>query len=139
MSLIYTIGQSNLSTQSFVINLKRNSINAVCDVRSYPYSKTFPAFNRTNLQYTLLNYGILYIYFGDKLGGKEFFNNSKLLDESIIELCDIPIFDNGLAIMCSEANPYKCHREFIISEKLRKLGHNIFHIDSNGNEYKERK
>ena len=50
MSELYTIGHSNHSTENFLGLLSKHDITAVCDVRSQPYSKFNPQFNRENIQ-----------------------------------------------------------------------------------------
>ena len=43
---IHTVGHSNLSAESLVEMLKRRGITQVIDVRSTPYSRYVPQFNR---------------------------------------------------------------------------------------------
>jgi len=62
----------------------------------------------------------------DKIINKEWFNSGI---NKIIEL----IQKGNCAIMCSEENPEKCHRELIIGRRLREIGINIIHIRSNKN------
>lgn len=50
MGQLYTIGCSILTLNDFVRRLKLNHINVVADVRSVPYSRTTPQFNREVLK-----------------------------------------------------------------------------------------
>ena len=47
---IHTVGHSNLSAESLVGMLKRRGITRVIDVRSTPYSRYVPQFNRNNIR-----------------------------------------------------------------------------------------
>ena len=47
---VYTIGHSTHSTEGFIELLKRNGIEAIADVRSSPYSRHNPQFNRETLK-----------------------------------------------------------------------------------------
>jgi len=44
--VIYTIGHSDHSTEQFIGILKQHTITAVADVRSAPYSRFHPQFNK---------------------------------------------------------------------------------------------
>lgn len=51
---IYTIGHSTHSLEHFIALLRQYGINALCDVRSSPYSRMNPQFNRETGQATPL-------------------------------------------------------------------------------------
>ena len=55
---VYTIGHSNHLPEQFVELLERHAITAVGDVRSRPYSRMNPQFNRENLKRLLAARGI---------------------------------------------------------------------------------
>ena len=67
---IFTIGHSNHSLERFLKLLSQHDINAVADVRSAPYSRFCPQFNRDVLTATLRASGIGYSYLGRELGGR---------------------------------------------------------------------
>src|SRR4051812_7264740 len=67
---IWTIGHSNLSFEEFVALLTGEGIEVVVDVRSYPYSRFAPQFNREAVQRSLHAYGMRYLFLGDELGGR---------------------------------------------------------------------
>ena len=48
--MLFTIGHSNRSPEEFVGMLKENGVTAIADVRSQPYSRHMPHFNREPLQ-----------------------------------------------------------------------------------------
>ena len=58
--MIYTIGHSNMTPESFVLILKSFKIDVVVDVRSSPYSKFVSHFNRENIKKSLMENGMRY-------------------------------------------------------------------------------
>ena len=67
---ICTIGHSNLELDALISVLRENGISWVADVRSAPYSRRFPQFNRRPLAAALNAAGMRYLFLGDKIGGK---------------------------------------------------------------------
>ena len=57
---IYTIGHSTHEIKNCISLLKRHRVNAVADVRSVPYSRHYPQFNRENLIDSLRVHSIEY-------------------------------------------------------------------------------
>lgn len=139
----FTIGHSNYTMDFFIQQLISNNINYVVDVRSVPYSKHVPHFNKDNLKEILIKYNISYIYMGDLLGAR--YSDSNLLDQNgkvnfkkvsqtkkFIQGIErlIQLIENELIItlMCSEKDPFDCHRFVLISHELVKSGINVQHI-----------
>ncbi len=138
---IYTIGHSNLAFSQFVAILQKNGIELVIDVRSEPYSRYSPHFNREELKRNLKNNDISYDYQGHILGGRP---NSgalyidgrvsydKLSEESQFIRAVGQIISIGankrLAIMCSERDPINCHRALLIGKILKQEGADVLHI-----------
>ncbi|MDE3118388.1 MAG: DUF488 domain-containing protein, partial [Nitrospirota bacterium] len=120
---IYTIGHSTHSLVRFVALLKKHAIETVCDVRSHPYSRINPQFNRETLQHALKVHGIIYVFLGKELGARSgdpaAYVNGKV---SYDHLAKTGLFKNGLeriraetehhriALMCAEKEPLTCHR-----------------------------
>jgi uncharacterized protein (DUF488 family) len=69
-SILYTIGHSDHTTAAFVDLLRRHGITLVVDVRSQPYSRWAPQFNRETQARGLQDAGITYHFMGDTLGGR---------------------------------------------------------------------
>jgi uncharacterized protein (DUF488 family) len=142
---VFTIGHSNHLFSSFLELIQENNINLVVDVRSSPYSKYSPHFNKKPLQKALEDSNIEYAYFGNKIGGKprdnKFYHQDKVLyhllekddnyQDGIKDLMDL-IKDKNVVLMCSEENPYHCHRHHLISQSLLKNSFIITHIRGNG-------
>ena len=66
---IYTIGYSAFEIDKFISTLKLYGVTAISDVRSSPYSKFKPDYNREYLSKRLKENSIQYVFLGDNLGG----------------------------------------------------------------------
>ena len=69
-SSIYTIGHSNQEVEKFLALLKDKAIQVIVDVRSAPYSRYVPHFNKHAIESALNAAGLKYIFMGDMIGGK---------------------------------------------------------------------
>jgi uncharacterized protein (DUF488 family) len=117
--------------EEFIDVLKAHDIKRVVDVRRFPGSKKFPHFNKDNIEKVLPQNGIEYFYLGDLLGGfrKEGYKNytkTRKFKEGIKKLLNIAK-SAKVAIMCTEALWFRCHRRYI-SDELSKLDHDVIHI-----------
>lgn len=153
---IYTIGHSNVPASKLISLLKQHGIQVLVDVRSSPYSQYVPQFNREDLQAVLQREGLDYKYAGDYLGGRPkdptCYKNSQIPDghADFLHLVDYPAvmtkewYQKGIdrlveitlqartAIMCSEENPERCHRQHLISQTLLQKGIEVLHIRGDG-------
>jgi uncharacterized protein (DUF488 family) len=68
MNPLYTIGHSTHEIDRFIQLLQMYSISVLCDVRSSPYSRYNPQFNRENIRADLMRRKIAYVYLGRELG-----------------------------------------------------------------------
>ena len=66
----YTIGHSNHSIGQFTGLLRPHGITAVADVRSAPYSRYHPLYNKDTLTMSLEKDGIKYMFLGRELGAR---------------------------------------------------------------------
>lgn len=146
MMKIYTIGHSTQKIEEFIQILKENEIELLIDVRSSPYSKYASNFNKKELQKLILENNIIYKYLGHKVGGKPqnkkfYYKNGEInyillsktvkFKEGINEIIKLSKNSNTV-LMCSEENPYHCHRHHLIAQKLQEKGFKIIHIRNNG-------
>src|SRR5271157_6086016 len=67
---VFTIGHSTHPLERFIALLKLHRITALGDVRSKPYSRTNPQFNREDLKKELREIGIAYVFLGKELGAR---------------------------------------------------------------------
>jgi uncharacterized protein (DUF488 family) len=143
--VIYTIGHSNHPGQDFLILLQAHGIEVVADLRSRPYSRYVPHFNRDPLTNLLKESGIRYLYLGRELGGKPQDPDRPLADEVVWEyLRSRPQFREGLArlleearqarvcMLCAEADPARCHRGQLLAPELEAQGVKVLHILPDG-------
>ena len=143
--VIYTIGHSNHPGQDFLKLLEGHGIEVVADLRSRPYSRYVPHFNRDALTNLLKESGILYVYLGRELGGKPQDPDRPLADEVVWEyLRSRPQFREGLArlleearharvcMLCAEGDPARCHRGQLLAPELAAQGVKVRHILPDG-------
>jgi type I restriction enzyme S subunit len=143
---IFTIGHSNSSLDAFLNQVRRHGVTTIADVRSIPYSRHFPHFNREALQASLATVGIKYVFLGDELGARPKDRACYSGDGSVDyqRLAARPQFRRGIArlmatasteriaLMCSEREPLNCHRTLLISRALAQDSVSVQHILSDG-------
>ena len=145
---IYTIGHSTLSIEEFVALLKVGSVGMVVDIRKTPRSRTNPQFNIDTLPSALAGWQIGYDRIED-LGGRRAKSasvspaiNAYWTNQSFHNYADYALsdafrsglsrleqlsLDQRLAIMCSEAVWWRCHRRFVADYLLHE-GREVFHL-----------
>lgn len=132
MAHLFTIGHSNRDAADFLRVLQAHGITAIADVRSHPYSRFMPDYNREPLKSRLLANQISYVFLGAELGARrdepECYVDGKV-SYPLVEMTSE--FQAGLerlrggasehriALMCSEKDPVECHRAILISRSLR--------------------
>lgn len=142
---IYTIGHSNHAAEKLVELLKRYEIKLVVDVRSAPYSRFNPQFNKKKLASLLAENGIDYDFRGDSLGGRP--KDASVFNEQEIDYTKIrerDWFKDGLtllcklggrtvlALLCAEEDPGRCHRHSLITQALLEKDVKVMHIRGTG-------
>jgi uncharacterized protein (DUF488 family) len=143
----FTVGHSNHEVGQFIDLLKNQEISCLCDVRSSPYSKFTSQFNKENLDTELKKKGVLYVYLGNKLGGRYWdpallYSNGVVNYNKVIQqqgFCEginsvILNIKKGLriALMCAEKNPLDCHRFLLVARALTNKGVRVKHILETG-------
>ena len=143
---IYTIGHSNHAIERLGELLRRHGVTAVADVRSTPYSRFNPQFNRETLAGWFTEVGIRYVFLGRELGGRS--EDPADYDEhgvvSYGRLRAKPTFEAGIerllrgaatqriALLCSEKEPLDCHRTLLVARDLADRGIPVQHIHADG-------
>jgi uncharacterized protein (DUF488 family) len=145
VTTVYTIGHSNHPEEHFLALLRRHAIQAVADVRSSPYSRYTPHFDRESLQKSLAKAGVRYVYLGKELGARS--DDPGCYAEGRVQfarLARTPLFQSGLArvrggmarhriaLMCAEKEPLDCHRTILVARHLAASGVEIQHILADG-------
>jgi uncharacterized protein (DUF488 family) len=144
MNPLFTIGHSNHTIDGFIKHLKGADIEAIVDVRSSPYSKYAPWFNKEALKVILNDEHIRYVYLGKELGARRdepCCYKGKRADYDLI--AKTPNFTAGMqrlqqglakyriALMCSEKDPLDCHRTVLVSRHALSFAE-VQHIHADG-------
>lgn len=152
MHPFYTIGHSNRDAETVIEMLTAADIGMLADVRAFPRSRTNPVFNTDRFPEVLGNHGIQYRHF-TALGGRR--RKQADIEPAINAFWRVQSFHNyadyalgaefrsaledletvgsraSVALMCSEAVWWRCHRR-IIADHLLARGHRVFHLMAPG-------
>jgi uncharacterized protein (DUF488 family) len=148
---LWTIGHSNSPGEHLLGLLDDVSIEALVDVRSQPYSRFNPQFNREPLTEALGAVRIRYLHLGDALGGRPadpdlYDDDGRVSYERVARtdpfVAGIDRLVDGaaryrVAIMCSEENPERCHRRLLITPMLRERDVRVTHVRGDGSSIDE--
>jgi uncharacterized protein (DUF488 family) len=142
--VIYTVGHSTRSLETFLALLAEYHVRHLVDVRRYPASRRYPHFAGEPLTAALGGAGIAYRHDAD-LGGRRparadsvntawrsasFRGYADYMETAAFEqalarlIADVP---QPVAIMCAEAVPWRCHRQ-LIADALVARGIPVRHI-----------
>jgi uncharacterized protein (DUF488 family) len=141
--VIYTIGHSSHPIDYFLTLLQRYSVNFLVDVRTVAASGYNPQYNKEPLSNFLGQNGIKYQHFAEEFGARH--TDMDLLDnDGKVDFDKVRKswnFKNGverlwlaidigaiIVLMCSESEPFDCHRFSMISTALDKDGFDVQHI-----------
>lgn len=145
MHQLYTIGHSTHTIERFIALLGMNRVSAICDLRSSPYSRFNPQFNRETIYNELQANKISYVFLGKELGPRS--DDPACYTDGKVQynrLAETAIFQQGLkrlkegmksyriALMCAEKDPITCHRTILVCRHLRSKDIEIMHILENG-------
>lgn len=145
---LFTIGHSTHTQEYFLGLLKQHNIDYVLDVRSSPFSKFASWFNKDAIEDYLKKNNIVYCpmgkFFGarptdrtlycaegyldfEKTRASELFK--KGLDNVMLGLAS----GHNIALMCTEKDPFDCHRTIMVSRGFELNGVSVQHIHADGN------
>ena len=142
---IYTIGHSTHASDVFLALLRQHAVTAVADVRSAPYSRFNPQFNKETLCDTLGAKGIQYGFLGRELGARS--EDRTCYEDGRVQygrLARTALFQSGLdrvlrgaasyrlALLCAEKEPLACHRTLLVGRALEARGAALVHIHGDG-------
>jgi len=142
---VLTVGHSAHALEAFVALLRQHGVTAVADVRSAPYSRFNPRFNREPLADALDSEAIRYVFLGDALGGRS--DDPACYEDGRIRYDRVAAtraFRRGLArvvqgtaryriaLMCAEKEPLRCHRTLLVARALGAEGIDVAHIHADG-------
>lgn len=142
---VFTVGHSTHSIERFIKLLREAGITAIADVRSVPYSRHLPHFNRPGLKRSLNEAGIAYVFLGRELGARP--DDRSCYRGQVAEydlIARSAAFQAGLdrvvkgshryriALMCAEKEPLDCHRTILVGRHLVGRGVHLVHIHADG-------
>jgi uncharacterized protein (DUF488 family) len=142
---VFTVGHSTHTLERFIALLQKHGITAIGDVRSKPYSRMNPQFNREELKPALREREIAYVFLGKELGARSddptCYRDGKVQYD---RLADTALFQQGMnrvregaakyrvALMCAEKEPLDCHRTILVARHIVPMGLDVKHILGNG-------
>ena len=134
--VVLAIGHSTRTLEEFIALLEAHAVSRVVDVRTVPRSRHNPQFNKDTLPRALKKAGVGYVHLPG-LGGLRHTQRDSLnmgwrntsfrgyadymqtteFEQSLEELIQLAKQDR-IALMCSEAVPWRCHRSLIADALL---------------------
>lgn len=149
--IVYTIGHSTAALEDILRLLQENHITQLVDIRTLPFSRWVPHFNRRRIARSLADAGITYIYLGNLLGGypkdPSVYPGGEVKFGAEVDYAAIaarPYYLQGIdellrlsaightAVMCAEEDPASCHRQHLVSQTLLQRGVDVLHIRHDG-------
>jgi len=156
---LFTLGHSNHSLDQFLRLLEDNGVMTLVDVRTAPFSRYHPHFNKESLERELPARGIQYAFAGKYLGGRPSdpgcYKSRTLPAEGADYLHEVdypevmkrPWFVQAIqrllemadeqttAVLCSEEDPALCHRHHLIAKYLLREHPEVtvLHLRGDGN------
>jgi uncharacterized protein (DUF488 family) len=142
---IWTVGHSTRSLAQFLDVLASAAITLVADVRRFPASRRFPHFNQQPLKDALAAVNTGYVALPDLGGRRRPHPNSgntawrNLSFRGYADYMETDSFQHGIdqiraaarndrvALLCSEAVWWRCHRA-LIADYLKVKGDTVIHI-----------
>jgi len=158
---LFTIGHGNHGIDKLHGLLETNGVRTVVDVRTMPFSRYSPQFNKSDLDAALATRDIRYLFAGKYLGGRptdptcyksgilpaegtdylhevdytEVMKRDWFLKgiNRLLELADL----QPTAILCSEEDPARCHRHHLVTKYIlaQDPGSEVRHIRGDGSVY----
>jgi len=141
----FSIGHSTHTYERFLDLLRQAGVTAIADVRTSPFSRHFPQFNKDALRNELKMDDIAYSFLGKELGGRpagrQYYCDGIADYERMAQSSE---FQHGIdrvvegarkyriALMCSEHDPLDCHRCLLVGRALATREVSVKHILANG-------
>jgi uncharacterized protein (DUF488 family) len=143
---LLTVGHSNHEVDAFLDLLAHAGVSALADVRSSPYSKRYPQYNREELRHALDLRRIAYVFLGDELGGRprtlDLYDAEGHVDYERVRQTDLfqqgvervlaGLQEHTVALMCAEEDPLDCHRGLMITPAFVERGIAPGHLRRDG-------
>lgn len=142
---VLTIGHSTHSIDAFIALLRQHSVTALADVRSAPFSRFNPQFNKETLMRSLKEHDIKYVFLGRELGARS--DDRSCYENGRVQYARLArtnpfhsglgrvmrgTHDHRIALMCAEKEPLECHRSLLVARALVEHGIDVSHILATG-------
>jgi uncharacterized protein (DUF488 family) len=149
---VWTVGHSNHDLERLLALVRGHEVGHLIDVRSHPYSRYAPHFNRDELQASIEECGIRYTFLGLALGGRPRREDQFDADGHALydRMATEPAFSEAIdailrgaserriALLCSCGMPHECHRRLLVGKVLCDRGAELRHILPDGDVLSER-
>jgi len=146
MPNLFTIGHSTHPLSDFQAMLRRHGVTAVADIRSIPYSRFNPQYNREALAASLRSAGVEYVFLGFEFGARRHEPECRTEDGTrrFDVVARLPAFQQGrtrlrrglkqfdVALMCAERDPLLCHRHLLVCRHVAAEWPGIRHLRGDG-------
>lgn len=141
--MLFTIGHTNHSYEEFLELLQSNKITYLLDVRSTPFSQFTSQFNKDVIADFLKKNGINYNHMGKFFGARPLdkslyteqgyldFEKARNSENFKIGLKNVTLGLNkgyNIALMCTEKDPFDCHRAIMVARGFELNGIEVRHI-----------
>jgi uncharacterized protein (DUF488 family) len=146
VTVLYTVGHGNRSTEELVAVLRAAGVRRLVDVRRYPASRRNPHLSEEALRRSLPELGIAYEWWGEALGGRRRARGAgrhvawrEAAFAGYADHTDTPVFREAVvrlaasaaevptAVMCAEVAWWRCHRR-LIADTLALRGLTVVHL-----------
>lgn len=143
---IYTVGHGGAGFAEVAEVLERHGVATIVDVRSRPFSTHAPEFSRPALEELAAAAGLGYRWMGDVLGGRPddpafllpdggpdypAMRGSPGFRAALVHLAALGA-EAGVALLCAEERPERCHRALLIAPALEDMGLRVVHLLHDG-------
>ena len=144
---LYAIGHSTRPVQEFIDILRAHGVQTLVDIRTVPRSRHNPQFNGNDLALSLCSVGIGYVHLKELGGLRQPAKDSKNtgwrnpsfrgfadymqtreFEAGLVRLGRLA-GEKGVAMMCAEGNPFRCHRS-LVADAISVRGGKVIHISS---------
>ena len=140
---VFTIGYSGFEKeQELFRKLAEHGINVLIDIRSMPFSKIYPQYNKPYLEKQCRLHGVLYRHYAEEFGARQmnvrFITYGKVDFEAFARS---ERFKSGMdkvkaalelgykpCLLCAEKDPITCHRSILVGRNLCENGINVIHL-----------
>lgn len=144
---LFTIGHSTHTQEYFLGLLRQHNIDYVLDVRSSPFSKFASQFNKDVIEEYLKKNNIVYCHMGKFFGARptdralycaegyldfEKARASELFKKGLDNVMLGLASGHNISFMCTEKDPFDCHRTIMVSRGFELNGVSVQHIHADG-------